>query len=397
MNSKTFCIIPWAHTRIGTTGEVTPCCKISKSFPTANIESLADFDTWWNGTSIKNLRRDLANGHRTSHCAVCWTDEAAGKNSLRQEYNKRLSKYTDLDAITNNDSYHNNRLPIAMELDMGNVCNFKCVMCSPSYSSKIQAERHQHKDTFASLTFLKPNNKYNFEWPNQEPFQSLFASLAPQIKLLQLKGGEPLMIDNVLKIIKSIQDPQHTLLYITSNGSVNFDDEFLQYLQQFKSCAIQISVDGIGEHGEYIRYGSSWATTQRTIDRVRNLPNCVFRINTVFQVFSAVTFEPIAEYALNNNFDVELLMCYSPKFLGINSMLPQHHVHLMQYLDQKIQKHPNVQWLSVARGLCQTYKYDPILHAQCRDYITILNSVRNNTNKDILKLFHNAECANPDI
>ena len=108
---------------------MTPCCKINSDFSNQNINTLENFDDWWNNDRMRDLRKDLGSGIKNQNCAVCWADEAAGKSSLRQEYNKRLGKHTNLKKITKSTTYINEQSPIALELDMGNICNFKCMMC----------------------------------------------------------------------------------------------------------------------------------------------------------------------------------------------------------------------------------------------------------------------------
>ena len=391
MNPDTFCIAPWTNTRITTDGTLMPCCKISPTFSKQNISTIEDFDRdWWNGSSMQQLRQDLAQGTKPKSCNVCWTDQAAGKVSLRQEYNKRLSKHTDIRAIAKSVTYINDRMPIGLELDMGNICNFKCVMCGPKYSSKIQAERTQHHSKYKELPFFAfPDLKFNYDWPNQDQFQTLFKKVMPDVKLLQLKGGEPLLIKNVILTIKSVKDKKSTVIGITTNGSVEFDDDFIEQLAQFQRIWLFVSVDGIDEHGEYIRYGSHWPTVHNTITKVSKLDNCNFRLSTVLQFYSSLTFPGIAEYALDNDLDIEILFCYLPNFLSVHSMLPKHHERFLQFINEKIQQHPHVLWLKTVQGYLNSYKFDPVLHQQCQQYTATLDSIRNNALADIQNLFHN--------
>lgn len=391
MNSKTFCIIPWAHTRINTDGTLTPCCKISTDFPTQNINTVEDFDQdWWNGQSMQQLRQDLARGIKTKYCDVCWNDEDAGKSSLRQEYNKRLGKHTDLRAISKSVTYISDHMPIGFDLNLSNICNFKCMMCTPDSSSKIQAERKQHHIKFKDLAFLPLEPEFNFDWPNQDRFQTLLKTAMPDIKLLELKGGEPLLIKDVKLAIASVEDKKNSIISITTNGSVEFDDDFVDQLAQFQHIWLFVSVDGIEEHGEYVRYGSHWPMTHSTITKLSKLTNCTFRLSTVLQFYSALTFPRIADYAIDNNLGIEILFCYTPEFLSIHSMLPRHHATFLQFVNDKIQQHPNTPWLKTVQGYLNSYVFDPVLHEQCRQYTATLDSIRHNELPKIQELFHNA-------
>ena len=391
MNPKTFCIIPWTHARISTNGALDPCCKISTAFPKQNINTVGDFDQdWWNGPDMQQLRQDLAQGTKTKYCDTCWNDEAAGKSSLRQEYNKRLSKHTDLRAISSSKTYISKHLPIGLDLDLGNICNFKCMMCTPKNSSRIQTEKKQHSSKFKELVFLPIDPEFNFGWPDQAQFQTLFKHIAPNVKILQLKGGEPLLIKDMMATIKLVEDKRNTIISITTNGSVEFDDDFVDQLSQFQRAWLCVSVDGIEEHSEYVRYGSHWPTVHNTISKLSKLANCTFRINTVLQFYSALTFPRIADYAIDNNLDMEILFCYTPDFLSIHSMLPRHHEKFLQFVNHKIQQHPNIPWLNTVQGYLNSYVFDSVLHAQCQQYTNTLNSIRHNELTDIQELFHNA-------
>ena len=245
MDSKTFCIVPWAHARIDPDGTLIPCCKIARNFPTQNINAIEDFEhDWWNAEPLQQLRQDLAQGVKTKHCDTCWKDEAAGKSSLRQEYNKRLSKHTDLGAIAKSTTYIADRLPIGLDLNLGNICNFKCVMCGPGLSSRIQTERKQHDSEFKELAFLQPMPAFDFSWPDKESFQTLFKNIMPGVRILELKGGEPLLIKDLISTIKSVEDKKNSVIAITTNGSVEFDDDFVEQLSQFQRIWLNVSVDG---------------------------------------------------------------------------------------------------------------------------------------------------------
>lgn len=387
MNSKTFCIIPWAHTRINSEGTLIPCCKISKDFPRGHIEQLDTFDQWWNGSTLKSLRQDLQQGVKSKWCEVCWGDESAGKPSLRQEYNKRFAKFLDLRSITKSTTYVNDNLPIALDLNLGNLCNFKCLMCSPDQSSRIMAERQRYQDDFARLSFLQTLPQADFAWPDREPFQHWLKSVGPGLRLLELKGGEPLLIKNAISTIVGIENKAQSVISLTTNGSVDFKQEFIDQLAQFQHIWLCVSVDGLDDHAAYIRYGSKWSQTRDTICQLKKLTNCTLRLSTVFQFYSSLTFPEIANFAIEHDLYVEVLLCHDPKFLGINAVRPAHQKKFAQWLDQKIIERPDILWLKVARGYLDRYQFDPVLHEQCRSYTDTMDRVRNNRLDSIQTLF----------
>jgi hypothetical protein len=119
---------------------------------------------------------------------------------------------------------------------------------------------------------------------------------------------------------------------MTTNGSVKFNDDFVEQLKQFQKIWLCVSVDGILEHGEYVRHGSQWPTVHNTIVKLSKLENCNFQLSTVLQFYSSLTFPRIVDYAIANDLDINLLFCDTPDFLSIHSMLPGHHAKFLQFI-----------------------------------------------------------------
>lgn len=370
--------MPWAHARFTPAGDMMPCCKISHEFPKANINN-TEFSTWWNNSHLQQLRQELHQGHASEYCQVCWNDESAGKSSLRQEYNKQLAKHTDLKKIYNASAWTNDQFPIALDLNLGNICNFKCIMCVPALSSRIQEEQTTYRSRFEQLKFIALGSKYNHDWPEQPRFQQLMTNLLPNLKLIEFKGGEPLLVRNVIQMIEAVPNKADVTIAITTNGSIELTNDFITQLQKFKHIWFFVSVDGIGDIGEYIRYGSKWSQVDATIQQLSKLPNCTFRISTVLQFFSPLSLPGILTYAKENNIEVELLQYIGDyaQYLSINAIPPGVMNQFRQYAQSN----------QMLLNYLDSYEFNPVLHQQCYDYITTLNNIRNNALSSVDALF----------
>lgn len=388
MDKKTFCIIPWTSIRITPPGNIYPCCKISKEFPSVNINQLENLDEWWNSELIKTLRRDLSTGIKNNHCRVCWIDEEAGKSSLRQEYNKRFAKYHDLNAINKTKDFHNDKLPMVLDLNLGNICNYKCVMCVPELSSKILTERIQHQEKFKNLGFKVLNRgDLDFSWPESDKFRDMLDSMLPTVKAMELKGGEPLLIDNVREAMMLIPNKQECVIALTTNGSIDIDDEFLDQLKEFKKIWFFVSVDGVDEMAEYVRHGSRWPRVLANMEKVSSLKNCVFRMSTVLQFFSTDTFPDIFHLSVERGYEIELLACHNPDFLTINAILPDRMEHFKTWALEMKKRYPDQAILDVLLGFLARYEFSPDLHKKCHDYLDTLDTVRHNKTDRVQALF----------
>jgi MoaA/NifB/PqqE/SkfB family radical SAM enzyme len=389
MNPKTFCVIPWAHTRFNPNGQIRPCCKLDVTWPgTRSVNEISNFDQYWNSDEMRQLRSDLGQGIKNQACQTCWHDEESGKSSLRKEYNQQLGKHLDLKSINENKDGIAQSLPIALDLNLSNICNFKCVMCVPELSSRIAQEQQQYQDQYKSLGFVKiKNNQHRSDWPEQSFFQNFMQEVSPGLRILELKGGEPMLVKNVEKIIKDVENKSECSIAITTNGSVDLDDVFLESLAEFKKIWFFVSVDGIGEIGEYIRYGSDWQQVENTIKKISALDNCVFRLSTTLQFSSAISFPAIFDYAQVHGYDIEVLNCYKPTYLSLNAISPDHAKIFIKWIDCQLTIYPNNKILKVVQGYFNHYKYDSALFAQCKAYFEMLDNIRSNRCESLQKLF----------
>jgi MoaA/NifB/PqqE/SkfB family radical SAM enzyme len=138
-----------------------------------------------------------------------------------------------------------------MELDAlgGNYCNLSCNMCSGYSSSKYLAEEIQLKETHLSKALILPN-------VNEKIWQEL-PTILENLCELKLVGGEPLIAKNTYKLMEMVPNPENTILRIITNGTQN-PDKFINLAKKFKQVIINLSIEGVGEVNEYIRYPSNW-------------------------------------------------------------------------------------------------------------------------------------------
>ena len=79
MDKNTFCVAPWYSLFVDSDKTITPCCKIKNN----RKYTYKQLEEYFNSDEIKSLREDLLNGVKNNACHNCWTDEEAGRDSLR--------------------------------------------------------------------------------------------------------------------------------------------------------------------------------------------------------------------------------------------------------------------------------------------------------------------------
>ena len=150
-NKNTFCIAPFQHACVKSTGKLAICC-VSKENKKYKYDEIVE---WYNSDTLKHLRSDLVNGVKNPICNTCWISEESNKQSQRQVYNKHIGKIIEdhwdknfkhnkklLDVISNINYKNIN----SFDLKLGNLCNLKCIMCNADSSSQLLAEARMYPE-----------------------------------------------------------------------------------------------------------------------------------------------------------------------------------------------------------------------------------------------------------
>ena len=146
--------------------------------------------------------------------------------------------------------------PTALELELSNLCNFECVMCTGDLSSKIRRNRDH----------LPP-----LEVPYDDSFVDQVAELVPTLQQVRFSGGEPLLHPILYKICDRIIELRPDLrIDVSTNGST-LNAKVRRLLERAK-VQINISFESMRpEVYEAIRIGSDHALLLRNIDEFRQL------------------------------------------------------------------------------------------------------------------------------
>lgn len=247
LDGEVFCVAPWMCLDIRHDGEVKPCCISEYTYGDIKKKSLWEI---WNDEPIKKLREDMLNGVPNKSCQVCYNNQAAGKSSLRQDFNGDLfDMYKKFVYETNDDYSVNEPGFIWWDLKLSSKCNFKCRMCSETSSSSFELERY---------------GKISGRWDAAAKTYEEVEPYLGMVNHLYFSGGESLIIDEHWKILDKLieldRNDKVTIAYnsnfsnLVYKGRHIFDmwDQFNEQVQ------VHISVDGTCKKGELIRKGFKW-------------------------------------------------------------------------------------------------------------------------------------------
>ena len=92
-----------------------------------------------------------------------------------------------------------------------------------------------------------------------------------------LYGAEPLLIKPLWEMLRtaSASPTADTIdIHISTNGTI-WKDEYYEVFRRFRSVRIGVSVDGISEQFDYMRFPAKWSQVNDNIRRYKELSNVI--------------------------------------------------------------------------------------------------------------------------
>lgn len=256
------CYAPFIHKYIHPNDGPRVCCTSTEPLGTHTEESL-QLEKHWQSKYYQNIRTRMLAGEKLDICSSCWTLEKDGVESDRQMFDRKYEKHgkPKLDVVTGTVL----NKPLDLDIRPSNLCNLKCRMCTPKYSSQLQKEQSK--------------NPYLFKWsgdtveltPNimtEENIEYLISGLTDNSDIKFL-GGEPTIMPEVSLMLDKLINAGKTNCNISlTTNCTNFNNqEMFDKLKKFKSVHAQLSIDGIGKPLEYIRAPLHWNKAQEVISQ----------------------------------------------------------------------------------------------------------------------------------
>jgi len=150
--SENLCILPWLHMSITPGGLVRLCCQAEGDVTLGEVPMSLythGIDEIWNSEYMQGVRRDMVEGRHVPTCKGCRASEKQGTGSYRTLSNKEwLEELGSFDTLINtswNNGYKVGDRPASYHMVTGNLCNLKCRMCNPLFSSQVEKDSVQRQ------------------------------------------------------------------------------------------------------------------------------------------------------------------------------------------------------------------------------------------------------------
>lgn len=279
--------------------KILPCCVYKTD------QHYATLDEYYASEEIQQLRSAAT---WPTGCTVCQQQEEQNQTSYRQHANAALSNITG----------------VRYELMPSNVCNLKCVMCSPTYSTALAKERHTVGIESTDLS----------RETNTVSQQLELLSTVNNIESISIIGGEFFLTKGNLEIMDFVIANQIPLRIVT-NATVLLASH-LDRLKLIKDLELQISVDGHKEGYEIMRYPATWDNFAENVKTlIQQLPQAKINFHFVAQVLNLQQLVPTLDWCNRQRRPTRVTNLIKPAHLGWQVFFEQERVNAVHALQHQ--------------------------------------------------------------
>jgi MoaA/NifB/PqqE/SkfB family radical SAM enzyme len=246
------------------------------------------FNELHNSQWLKKIQMDMIFDEWPDECMRCKQTEDTIGESIRT---KSITRHKMLHPLKKD------YLVVGGVLD--NVCNSACQTCNAELSTKIGS---------LEKNYIKTNN-----------FAKFFKLPQSRILEVDVNGGEPTASKNYKKLLANL--PRKTkIVRMNTNGS-RMIDEIITLLKKKIMVIVTISLDGVGDVHDYVRWPIKWKDYTKTVEKYKKLQEQYKLLKldfwTTVSCLNVGDLPNIIEYAKNKNIPHAWAFLNTPDALNV--------------------------------------------------------------------------------
>jgi sulfatase maturation enzyme AslB (radical SAM superfamily) len=347
----------------------------------------------------KKIKQQMYDKEWPNECLPCKSVEDKTGFSLRKTYTEGSIDMQGWEGET----------LVYLEFNGSNICNLSCLHCHAGFSSRWVIESKKARKLADTYELEKKERIYGFrsivEFDDDSRYQTTKMHVPDpelvvnnlkqldlsQIKTINFKGGEPLLNSEttaVLKYLDSCNLLKNVTVVIVTNGTY-ITPEIVELLGKSKHVEFLISVDGVDELFNYIRYGDAKFTDiEPVIAQVNTLPNVSIRSSTSIMNYNAFHLVEIRDWflALSKKYSSIVAEAgfrntvQSPAYLSVNTLSDSTRAYLIEYYSNN-----NItDEFDIAINTLKNDYLGDLVHQQWVEYTDLMEAVRGNNILDIV-------------
>lgn len=369
MMSKISCALITNGLAVVHSGHLNPCCNWSN--PKIFMVKWTDYPNY-NEVVRRPLVEMMERGEFPDPCKKCEWEEKINVKSLRMMANEWYGDRASAGANQTNPIYD-------IEMKFGNYCNLRCIMCGPYASTSWLHEIKQNYAQFLPIHDTQPlvDIGEEFPWYEDPKFYDFLREILSNVSRINISGGEPLLYPRTLDVLDILIEAGRTDVWLQcSTNLTRLPERFVDKLQKFSNVRLAVSLEGVGEHNDYLRYGSRFKDIADNVDHLigRLGTKSLGAVHHVLQHTSVYTLPGLAKFCHDRNIPITFTAVQiHDNALKIDGAPPRDLARLVEWaescgwLDQSVRQ--------AVLGL-KDIKFNPVNHAKFRQYMAVLDSVR---------------------
>jgi sulfatase maturation enzyme AslB (radical SAM superfamily) len=285
---KNFCAYPRFHLQIKPSGMIKPCCRFDVEVARKLTDQKSRLDML-HSDAWGRLREEMDNNQTHPGCAKCLMEEKINIPSMRMDVTTLMRRWgIDASDVGLQD----------LEIGFGNLCNLACRSCSSHLSSRWFEEDHiinQVEDLDRRPSQVKIVNA---------ELRFMGAQDVKDLKSVKFTGGEPLLHPEFWRFLKLLLDADiqdHVSLRVCTNGTFLPKKEHLDLLKKFSKIYLGLSIDGYGQHNDYLRYPSRWEDVDKVLQAWRTIVDqektqWLFILSSTISAYSVEAYQDLRQW-----------------------------------------------------------------------------------------------------
>jgi organic radical activating enzyme len=245
LNNGAFCVLPFIEKFQNLDGKQYLCCH-------SNIPVTPQ--------SVLQIQKDIMNGIKTPECHKCYQLESDKVISPRQRESIFWFRDSEVKEYVTNWTPESNTKTFFYDIRYDNKCNLACISCNPKDSSLWAKE----------LKVDIVNYPLNFT------IDELLSA-----KKLYLAGGEPLIIDEFISLIKCIAEKDVQPEVVINTNLTIITEDLQKFLSRIKKLTLTVSIDSYESVNEYHRWPLKWTKLLNNLQWIRENIQCTIQMNSV--------------------------------------------------------------------------------------------------------------------
>lgn len=398
-NLESFCGELWSQIEINTLGDYKICClaNYAKDYGMAQDKDgkvmnvlTHSIEEAMNSETHKDHRLQLKDNIKVARCRNCYDSEDSTKGTDKwDDYNlntwgnskrQRIINVTtkDVPEYITWDRADQYTLPdgsitskvVNLGLRFGNLCNQKCIMCSPEFSSLWYDDYESIYGQGTPVGF-GGYKKYNIvkdkhdkntldftKWWEQDIWWHRLEEIAPDLRHLYMTGGEPLIVPAMQEILDRLIDKDYAkniVLRFDTNLSV-INNKVIDKFKHFKRVDFCVSIDDVSERYELIRYPGKYNTVIDNIKKLQDNGLNIHYLSCCVGLASIYSVVRVSELAEELGIETNFRILEGPDWIDIRSLPRSAKQEIIDYYNSLMHhgKH-RTKWYNTVIKLLEKY------------------------------------------